>query len=86
VDDPHLKYTQSPQGSVVVDWTAFRREWMRFPDVNFSGTVEDKRDNRDPEQVWIEELAKRNGETLMLPPDEVGLINSPEDVGGWFVP
>jgi hypothetical protein len=56
--DPHLAYTQGPAGQTIVDWKAFAGK-PTPEQLEIHSTVEDRRDNRDPEQVWLEILERR---------------------------
>jgi hypothetical protein len=58
LQDPHLAYTQGPAGQTITDWKAFGGNATPEQLVPHS-TVEDRRDNRDPEEVWFEILERR---------------------------
>lgn len=57
--NPHLAYTQGPAGQTIHDWSAFRGN-PTPEQLEIHSTVEDRRDNRDPEEVWFEILERRD--------------------------
>jgi hypothetical protein len=56
--NPHLAYTQGPQGNIVPDWKAFGGN-PTPEQLAIHSMAPDMRDNRDPEQVWNEILEHR---------------------------
>jgi len=60
VVDPYRTYTHGPQGQLITDWGAFGRNYTP-EQLEIHSTIEDTRDIRDPEQLWNEILARRNG-------------------------
>ena len=58
--DPFRAYTTGPQGQMVADWSAFRQSYTP-QQLEIHSTAVDTRDIRDPEQVYNEIVAGRNG-------------------------
>jgi hypothetical protein len=56
--NPHLAYTTGPSGQMIADWSAFRGN-PTPEQLEINCTVEDRRDNRDPEQLWLDTIARR---------------------------
>jgi hypothetical protein len=68
--DPHKTYTQGPAGQTITDWKAFAGS-PTPEQLEIHSTVEDRRDNRDPEAVWAEISAQRNGKGNWVPFDSM---------------
>jgi hypothetical protein len=66
--DPFKAYTQGPQGNLVHDHKAHGRGYAP-EQLEIHSTAPDKRDNRDPEEVYRELVASRNGGKRTLAPD-----------------
>jgi hypothetical protein len=58
--NPHLAYTQGPAGQTITDWKAFGGNATPEQLIPHC-SVEDRRDNRDPEEVYKALIASRNG-------------------------
>lgn len=61
--NPHLAYTQGPAGQTIVDWKAFGGN-PTPEQLEIHSTAPDRRDNRDPEEVWREMVVSRLSTTL----------------------
>lgn len=57
--NPHLAYTQGPAGQTITDWKAFGGN-PTPEQLEIHSTAPDRRDNRDPEEVWLEILEYRD--------------------------
>jgi hypothetical protein len=56
--NPHLAYTQGPAGQTIVDWKAFGGN-PTPEQLEIHSTAPDRRDNRDPEEVYRKLVASR---------------------------